>query len=298
MVILHGAGGTTGGDGTESGYVTEHFGEGNLSLHDASTAAAAFHAFHLSATLVQVTNHVTHVFFGSNHLKFHDGLHEDGTCLRASILVCLQSGDFEGELVRVHGVERTVKKFNLEAVKRIATEDTALHGVFKAFLNRGNEFLGDVTAGHLVLELQATFLEVFVHGTHVHDDVSELTTTTGLLLVNLAEVDGLGDGFLVVHLGLTLVIMGKFESRTALKLVQKYKISFVVGVPTVLEELADEQMRQGYDLTTLKGIVTMGSPLERSACIRYQKVLTPNIFNGYGTTETFWNTFGANIDSS
>ena len=35
----------------------------------------------------------------------------------------------------------------------------------------------------------------------------------------------------------------------------------------------------------------MGSPLERSACIRYQKVLTPNIFNGYGTTETFWNTF-------
>ena len=93
------------------------------------------------------------------------------------------------------------------------------------------------------------------------------------------------------YAGATLVILGKFESRTALKLVQKYKISFVVGVPTVLEELADEQMRQGYDLTTLKGIVTMGSPLERSACIRYQKVLTPNIFNGYGTTETFWNTF-------
>lgn len=93
------------------------------------------------------------------------------------------------------------------------------------------------------------------------------------------------------YAGATLVILGKFDSRTALKLVQKYKISFVVGVPTVLEELADEQMRQGYDLTTLKGIVTMGSPLERSACIRYQKVLTPNIFNGYGTTETFWNTF-------
>ena len=93
------------------------------------------------------------------------------------------------------------------------------------------------------------------------------------------------------YAGASLVIMGKFDSRTALKLVQKYKITFLVGVPTVLEELADEQMRQGYDLTTLKGIVTMGSPLERSACIRYQKVLTPNIFNGYGTTETFWNTF-------
>lgn len=93
------------------------------------------------------------------------------------------------------------------------------------------------------------------------------------------------------YAGATLVIMGKFESRTALKLVQKYKITFLVGVPTVLEELADEQERQSYDISTLKGIVTMGSPLERSACIRYQNVLTPNIFNGYGTTETFWNTF-------
>lgn len=93
------------------------------------------------------------------------------------------------------------------------------------------------------------------------------------------------------YAGATLVIMGKFDARVALKLVQKYKITFVVGVPTVLEELADEQERQGYEISALKGIVTMGSPLERSACIRYQKVLTPNIYNGYGTTETFWNTF-------
>ena len=35
----------------------------------------------------------------------------------------------------------------------------------------------------------------------------------------------------------------------------------------------------------------MGAPLEREACLRYQEVLTPRIFNGYGTTEAFWNTF-------
>ena len=93
------------------------------------------------------------------------------------------------------------------------------------------------------------------------------------------------------YAGATLVIMGKFNALNTLKLVWKHNITFIVGVPTVLEELADEQERQGYDIHALKGIVTMGSPLERSACIRYQKVLTPNIFNGYGTTETFWNTF-------
>src|SRR5699024_7163844 len=37
--------------------------------------------------------------------------------------------------------------------------------------------------------------------------------------------------------------------------------------------------------------VTMGAPLDRAAALRYQDVLTPRIFNGYGTTEAFWNTF-------
>ena len=88
-----------------------------------------------------------------------------------------------------------------------------------------------------------------------------------------------------------MVVMGKFDPLRALKYVHRYGITFIVGVPTVLEELADKQEQGGYDLSTLKGIVTMGSPLERAACIRYQRVLTPNIYNGYGTTETLWNTF-------
>lgn len=93
------------------------------------------------------------------------------------------------------------------------------------------------------------------------------------------------------YAGGSLVVMSKFDPKIALQYVSKYKITFLIGVPAVLEQLADEQEKQGYDLSSLTGIVTMGSPLERSSCIRYQKVLTPNIFNGYGTTETFWNTF-------
>lgn len=94
-----------------------------------------------------------------------------------------------------------------------------------------------------------------------------------------------------LYAGGTLVIMPKFNAQKTLQYVSHYKITFIIGVPTVLEELSDEQERQGYDLSSLHGIVTMGSPLERGACIRYQRVLTPNIYNGYGTTETFWNTF-------
>jgi acyl-CoA synthetase (AMP-forming)/AMP-acid ligase II len=68
-------------------------------------------------------------------------------------------------------------------------------------------------------------------------------------------------------------------------------LTFLVGAPTNLAMLAEEQRRAPRDLATLRGIVTMGAPLEREACLLYQEVLTPRIFNGYGTTESFWNTF-------
>ena len=94
-----------------------------------------------------------------------------------------------------------------------------------------------------------------------------------------------------LYAGGTLYIMRKFNADKCLEYVEKYGITFVIGVPTVLESLSDAQDRAGRDLSSLRGVVTMGSALERAACIRYQKTLTPNIFNGYGTTETFWNTF-------
>lgn len=93
------------------------------------------------------------------------------------------------------------------------------------------------------------------------------------------------------YAGATLVVMNKFDADITLRYVSRYHITFVIGVPTVLEELADAQEKGGYDISSLHGIITMGSPLERAACLRYQRVLTPNIYNGYGTTETLWNTF-------
>ena len=94
-----------------------------------------------------------------------------------------------------------------------------------------------------------------------------------------------------LYAGGTVVIMRKFDAVAALKRIEDYKLTFIIGVPNVLERLTEAQIRNNYDLSALNGIVTMGSPLERAACIRYQEVLTQRIFNGYGTTETFWNTF-------
>ncbi|MDE5832383.1 MAG: AMP-binding protein, partial [Desulfovibrio sp.] len=55
--------------------------------------------------------------------------------------------------------------------------------------------------------------------------------------------------------------------------------------------LARAQEAAPVNLECLKGIVTMGSPFDKASCDYYQRLFTSNIFNGYGTTETFWNTF-------
>lgn len=92
------------------------------------------------------------------------------------------------------------------------------------------------------------------------------------------------------YAGATVVIMDKFAADRALEYVEKYGITYVIGVPTVLDNIADEQERNKYNISSIRGFIAMGSPLERESCLRYERVLTPNIFNGYGTTETFWNT--------
>ncbi len=95
----------------------------------------------------------------------------------------------------------------------------------------------------------------------------------------------------VFYVGAEAVSLRAFDPAAVLDLVAARELTFLVGAPTNLAMLAAEQRRQPRDLDSLRGIVTMGAPLEREACLLYQEVLTPRIFNGYGTTESFWNTF-------
>ncbi len=95
----------------------------------------------------------------------------------------------------------------------------------------------------------------------------------------------------VFYVGAAAVSLRAFDPAAVLDLVAARGLTFLVGAPTNLAMLAAEQRRAPRDLASLRGIVTMGAPLEREACLLYQEVLTPRIFNGYGTTESFWNTF-------
>ncbi|TAN22379.1 MAG: long-chain fatty acid--CoA ligase [Actinomycetota bacterium] len=95
----------------------------------------------------------------------------------------------------------------------------------------------------------------------------------------------------VFYVGAAAVPMRSFDPGLCLDYVERLSLTFLIGAPTNLAMLAAAQSELPRDLSSLRGIVTMGAPLDRAAALRYQNLLTPRIFNGYGTTEAFWNTF-------
>ena len=103
-------------------------------------------------------------------------------------------------------MEATIHEGYLQAVKRITCEYTVLHCGLETFLNRRDVLLRHVTTLDDILELKTTG-EVSVCRLNANDDVSELTTTTGLLLVNLAELYRSRDSLAVSHLRTTLVTL-------------------------------------------------------------------------------------------
>lgn len=94
-----------------------------------------------------------------------------------------------------------------------------------------------------------------------------------------------------MYIGGEVVVLRMFDAPTVLDLVQQYQMTFLIGAPVTLKMLKDEQVARPRDIGSLKGIITMGAPLEANLCIECHKVLTKNLFNGYGSTEAFWNTF-------
>ena len=94
-----------------------------------------------------------------------------------------------------------------------------------------------------------------------------------------------------LYAGASMVALRDFSPKLALQYIAKYRITFIIGAPTIAEVLSRLSESVHADFSSLRGMVLMGSPLDNEPCHRYMKGITPIIFNGYGTTETFWNTF-------
>ena len=102
-------------------------------------------------------------------------------------------------------------------------------------------------------------------------------------------------------IGRCMVIMPKWDPTEALRLIEKEKITYFVGVPTMSLEIMNHPERHKYDLSSLKDITAGGAPRPVTHVERLRSEFPdaqPAL--GYGLTETnatgcanFWSSYAA-----
>jgi long-chain acyl-CoA synthetase len=88
-------------------------------------------------------------------------------------------------------------------------------------------------------------------------------------------------------IGRKLVMMPKWDAEEAMRLIEKERITYFVGVPLMSFEIATHPNRDKYDLTTCIGFASGGAPRPVEHVKKIQKAMPwgfPLI--GYGLTET------------
>ena len=102
-------------------------------------------------------------------------------------------------------------------------------------------------------------------------------------------------------IGRCMVVMPKWDATEALRLIEKERITYFVGVPTMSLEIMNHPDRDKYDLSSMTDITAGGAPRPVSHVERLQETFPkaqPAL--GYGLTETnaagfsnFWGNYAA-----
>jgi len=154
--------------------------------------------------------------------------------------------------------------------------------------------------------IYATGLIVLL-GLLTQDGRAPATPPRTLLSVPLFHVTGevpvMLNSFVI---GRCMVIMSKWDATEALRLIEKEKITYFVGVPTMSLELMTHPDRDKYDLSSLKDITAGGAPRPVSHVERLrQEFPDAQPALGYGLTETnavgclnFWSNYAAKPGST
>ena len=144
-------------------------------------------------------------------------------------------------------------------------------------------------------------------GLLIEDDREPAGPPRTLLSVPLFHVTGeipvMLNSFVV---GRCMVVMPKWDAGEALRLIEKEKITYFVGVPTMSLELMNHPDRDKHDLSSLKDITAGGAPRPVSHVERLQQEFPdaqPAL--GYGLTETnavgcisMWGSYAAKPSST
>lgn len=87
--------------------------------------------------------------------------------------------------------------------------------------------------------------------------------------------------------GATLVLLPRFDAEQCIQAIQRYRCTFLPGVPTMLQKILDELGSRSFALESIRLIMTGGAPVPAPLLARLKQVLAPDarVVTGYGLTE-------------
>lgn len=88
------------------------------------------------------------------------------------------------------------------------------------------------------------------------------------------------------RLGIPLVIFNRFDVADVLRLIEKYRITFVVASITVYIAILNHPDSKTYNITSLTKAYSGGAPVSPSTVNKFEETLGLTIYNVYGLTES------------
>ncbi len=88
-----------------------------------------------------------------------------------------------------------------------------------------------------------------------------------------------------VYLGNQIIMLPRFDLKQTLKTIHRKKPTLMLGVPAMLNAIANSQKVSKYDLTSLKICVSGGAALPLEVKERFEKITGCLALEGYGLTE-------------
>jgi long-chain acyl-CoA synthetase len=89
-----------------------------------------------------------------------------------------------------------------------------------------------------------------------------------------------------LHAGVELVLQPRFDATEALDLIERHKVTLLMGVPSMHAALLAEQQSQRRDLSSLRWLASGGSGLAAGLHDELERDLGVPVFEGYGLSET------------
>ncbi len=89
-----------------------------------------------------------------------------------------------------------------------------------------------------------------------------------------------------IFLASTMLILPRFEVRSALQAIKRYRPTFFPGVPTMFIALSQEKDAEKYDIACLRVCYSGGAPLALETLDDFEKLTGGRVIEGYGLAET------------